>query len=159
MADGAPQYDAEAGILSSNGHNPGQSGNPGGGSWGGRSHLPLTASDRSEWGDPLTSEAVLACIRSYSPYENLTAQTYPPVLVTVRTHDTRVPPVQALKYAQRFRRDCSGGPVILLPEAGGHTGGASLHDSLQAHALQLAWISVHLGLDLQQTPSESTISL
>lgn len=121
--------------------------------------LPLTASDRSEWGDPLTSEAVLACIRSYSPYENLTAQTYPPVLVVVRTHDTRVPPVQALKYAQRFRRNCSGGPLILLPEAGGHTGGTSLHNSLQAHALQLAWISVRLGLDLPQTPSESTISL
>lgn len=113
-------------------------------------NLPLTASDRSEWGDPLTSEAALACIRSYSPYENLAHKAYPPVLITVRTHDTRVPPVQALKYAQRFRRNCAGGPVILLPEAGGHSGGASLQDSLRLHALQLAWVSTHLGLNLPQ---------
>ena len=28
-------------------------------------------------------------------------------------------PVQALKYAQRFQRDCSGEAVALIPEAGG----------------------------------------
>jgi len=56
----------------------------------------------------------------------------------MRTHDLRVPPVQALTYAQRVRRDCSGGAVALIPKAGGHSGGASLHGFLQTHALQLA---------------------
>jgi len=37
----------------------------------------------------------------------------------VRTQDMRVSPVQALKYAQRFQRDCSGEAVALIPEAGG----------------------------------------
>ena len=36
----------------------------------------------------------------------------------MRPHDTQAPPVQALTYAQRFQRDCSGGVVALIPEAG-----------------------------------------
>lgn len=108
--------------------------------------LPLTISDRNEWGDPLADPVILEMLRGLSPYENLHDGTYPPILMTVRTNDMRVPPVQALKYAQRFRQVASGGPVLLQVESGGHAAGPLGPEFFRYHATRYAWLAAQLNL-------------
>ncbi len=52
--------------------------------------LPLTVAEWEEWGDPLHDPAVYAYMKAYSPYENVTGQTYPPILAVTSLNDTRV---------------------------------------------------------------------
>lgn len=80
----------------------------------------------------------------------------PPVLVTARTHDTRVPPVQALKQAERFG-GLLGRAGGAAPRGGRGTGDASLHDSRQAHALRLAWNGIQFGRGSSRALPESSI--
>ena len=51
--------------------------------------IPLTAMEYDEWGHPDEPEQY-AYMRSYSPYDNLVAKTYPRLLVTAGLHDPRV---------------------------------------------------------------------
>ena len=67
-------------------------------------NLALTAQERTEWGDPLTCPAELEAILRYSPYQNITAQEYPPLLITASLFDEHVPCWQVAKYVARLRR-------------------------------------------------------
>ncbi len=42
--------------------------------------LPLTVIEWDEWGNPLEDPEVYAYMKRYSPYENVDAQRYPPIL-------------------------------------------------------------------------------
>src|ERR1700759_5505232 len=44
--------------------------------------LPLTPGECPEWDNPIEDKAAFDLIRSYSPYDNVTAQNYPPMLIT-----------------------------------------------------------------------------
>lgn len=51
--------------------------------------LPLTLLDRGEFGNP-ENEAQFKTIRSYSPYDNITAKAcYPSMLLTASFNDSR----------------------------------------------------------------------
>ncbi|MEE8372042.1 MAG: S9 family peptidase, partial [Sphingomonadales bacterium] len=52
--------------------------------------LPLTPIEWPEWGNPITDKAVFEYILSYSPYDNLSAKDYPPLMVTAGLNDPRV---------------------------------------------------------------------
>ena len=65
--------------------------------------LPLTAAETDEWGDPLNDSAAFDLIRSYSPYENILQQDYPPMYLTLGLRDMRVPFWSVLKYVKRLR--------------------------------------------------------
>jgi oligopeptidase B len=43
-----------------------------------------------EWGDPLHDAQVYAYMKSYSPHENVTGQSYPPILALTSLNDIRV---------------------------------------------------------------------
>lgn len=52
-------------------------------------NLPLTILDREEFGDPRI-RSQFECIRSYSPYDNISrGSCYPSMLVTASMNDTR----------------------------------------------------------------------
>ena len=51
--------------------------------------LPLTVTEREEWGDPRDADAY-ARIKAYSPYDNVRATGYPALFVTTGLNDPRV---------------------------------------------------------------------
>ncbi len=75
--------------------------------------IPLTTGEYDEWGDPGDS-AYYDYIRSYSPYDNLRAGTYPHLLVTTGLHDSQVQYWEPAKWVARLRELKSGDHLLLL---------------------------------------------
>jgi oligopeptidase B len=104
--------------------------------------LPLTVIEWDEWGNPLDDPEVYAYMRSYSPYENVTAQRYPAILAETSLNDTRVLFVEPAKWVARLRRLAENSPDILLRTkmSAGHGGVSGRHNSWRERAFSLAWV-------------------
>jgi oligopeptidase B len=103
--------------------------------------LPLTVTEWEEWGDPLHDPGVYAYMKSYSPYENVTGQDYPPVFVLTGLNDTRVSYHEPAKWVARLRAVGKGGPFLLKTEMeAGHGGRSGRYDAWIEEALVLAWV-------------------
>ena len=103
--------------------------------------LPLTVTEWEEWGDPLHDPQVYAYMKSYSPYENVTGQAYPPIFALGGLNDTRVKYHEPAKWIARLRATAKGGPFLLKIEMeAGHGGRSGRYDAWREEALVLAWI-------------------
>jgi oligopeptidase B len=103
--------------------------------------LPLTVTEWEEWGDPLHNSEVYAYMKSYTPYENITGASYPPVLAITSLNDTRVTYHEPAKWIARLRATAAGGPFLLKTEMqAGHGGRSGRYDAWREEALVLAWI-------------------
>jgi oligopeptidase B len=108
--------------------------------------LPLTVTEWEEWGDPLHDPQVYAYMKSYSPYENVTAQTYPPILAVTSLNDTRVLYSEPAKWIASLQAEGKGGPFLLKTEmVAGHGGRSGRYDKWHEEALILAWIVTTAG--------------
>jgi oligopeptidase B len=104
--------------------------------------LPLTVIEWEEWGNPLADPDVYAYMKSYSPYENVEAKTYPPILVATSLNDTRVLYHEPAKWVAKLRAVAKGGPFLLKTEMGaGHAGPSGRYDAWREQAFILAWIA------------------
>ena len=65
--------------------------------------LPLTPPEWSEWGNPLLSKETFEFMQSYSPYDNIQAKEYPPMLVTGGLNDPRVTYWEPAKWTAKMR--------------------------------------------------------
>jgi oligopeptidase B len=103
--------------------------------------LPLTPMEWPEWGDPIRDEAAFRTILSYSPYDNVKAQVYPPILATGGLADPRVTYWEPAKWVARLRATMTGGGPIMLHTNmdAGHAGAAGRFDSLKETALAYAF--------------------
>jgi oligopeptidase B len=102
--------------------------------------MPLTVAEWEEWGNPLADLEVYEYMKSYSPYENITAQNYPPMLVTAGLNDPRVGFHEAAKWVARLRTTGKGGPILLKTEMGaGHMGPSGRYDAWREEAFVNAW--------------------
>ncbi len=103
--------------------------------------MPLTPPEWPEWGNPITDPDAFRTILGYSPYENVAAQTYPPILAIAGLTDPRVTYWEPAKWVQRLRdRMTGGGPVMLhINMSAGHGGSAGRFDSLKETALAYAF--------------------
>ncbi|MGW5686377.1 S9 family peptidase [Nonomuraea sp. NPDC003754] len=103
--------------------------------------LPLTVIEWDEWGDPLHNADVYAYMKEYSPYENVAATTYPPILAITSLNDTRVLYHEPAKWIARLRATAQGGPFLLKTEMGaGHGGRSGRYDAWKEEAFALSWI-------------------
>jgi oligopeptidase B len=108
--------------------------------------LPLTVTEWEEWGDPLHDAQVYAYVKSYSPYENVTAEAYPPILAVTSLNDTRVLYREPAKWIAALQATGKGGPFLLRTEMeAGHGGRSGRYDRWREEALVLAWIVTTAG--------------
>jgi oligopeptidase B len=106
-----------------------------------RDDLPLTPPEWLEWGNPIASVEAYDRIASYSPYDNLRAQNYPPILAVAGVTDPRVTYWEPLKWVAKLRATMSGGgPVLLFTHMGaGHAGASGRFEALEDTALEYAF--------------------
>lgn len=64
--------------------------------------IPLTTGEFEEWGNP-KDEQYYHYIKSYSPYDNITALPYPAMLVTTGLHDSQVQYWEPAKWVAKLR--------------------------------------------------------
>ena len=76
--------------------------------------LPLTPGEWNEWGNPITDPAVFRYLQSYSPYDNVRAQDYPPMLITGGLNDPRVTYWEPAKWNARLRAMRTDGNLQLM---------------------------------------------
>jgi oligopeptidase B len=108
--------------------------------------LPLTPGEWPEWGNPITESKAFALIRSYSPYDNVEAKAYPPMLITGGLNDPRVTYWEPAKWAARLRGAKTDHNLLLLKiNMGAGHGGKSgrfeaLHERAEAYAFVLTQV-------------------
>ena len=105
--------------------------------------LPLTPGEWPEWGNPITDKAAFDLIRSYSPYDNVRAQDYPPMLITGCLTDPLVTYWEPAKWAAKLRATKTDqNPLFLKINMGAGHGGKSgrwekLHEVAETYAFIL----------------------
>ncbi|MFN4225811.1 MAG: S9 family peptidase [Hyphomonas sp.] len=118
--------------------------------------LPLTPPEWPEWGNPLTDEAAYDQILAYSPYDNVTARSYPPILITGGVTDPRVTYWEPAKWAAKLRHEApDAGPYFLrINMDAGHGGASGRFEGLKEVATEYAFALATVGkadnLDLQR---------
>ena len=110
--------------------------------------LPLTPIEWPEWGNPIEDETVFQYIRSYSPYDQLTARDYPPILVTAGLNDPRVTYWEPAKYVAKLRYLKTDDNLLLLKTnmGAGHGGRSGRYDRLYEVAEEYAFMLAVMGL-------------
>jgi oligopeptidase B len=110
--------------------------------------LPLTVNEYDEWGNPQDGE-YYRYIKSYSPYDNVRAASYPALLVTAGLNDPRVSYWEPAKWVARLRTLNQGErPIVLKTQMGsGHMGPSGRYDSWREEAFVMAFAITQLGLE------------
>jgi oligopeptidase B len=104
--------------------------------------LPLTITEWEEWGDPVHDRAVYELMKSYSPYDNVTAKDYPAMLVTGGLNDPRVQYWEPAKWVAKLRATKTDPRLLVLKmEMGaGHSGPSGRYDAWRDEAFVLAFL-------------------
>ncbi len=104
--------------------------------------LPLTPGEWPEWGNPIEDKAAFELIQSYSPYDQVSAQAYPPLLVTAGLNDPRVTYWEPAKWVARLRELKTDDNELLFKTnmGAGHGGKSGRFESLKETAEEFAFI-------------------
>ena len=109
--------------------------------------LPLTVGEYEEWGDPRVPEDYFY-MKSYCPYTNLAAKSYPAMLVKTGLNDSQVMYWEPAKYVAKLRTLKTDANTLLLKTnmGAGHGGASGRYDYLREIALDYAFILTELGI-------------
>jgi oligopeptidase B len=103
--------------------------------------LPLTPPEWPEWGNPIESAREFDNIRSYSPYDNVTAKAYPHIFAYGGLTDPRVTYWEPAKWVAKLRELSTGPNMILLKTnmEAGHGGASGRFEQLKEVAVDYAF--------------------
>jgi oligopeptidase B len=103
--------------------------------------LPLTPPEWPEWGNPIESTDEFEAIRSYSPYDNVTAKSYPHILAVAGLTDPRVTYWEPAKWVAKLRVNSVSNNFIFLKTnmGAGHGGASGRYEALKDTALTYAF--------------------
>ncbi|MEO0465785.1 MAG: S9 family peptidase [Pseudomonadota bacterium] len=103
--------------------------------------LPLTPPEWPEWGNPLTSAEDYDTMLAYSPYDQVSDQAYPQMLITGGLTDPRVTYWEPAKWAAALRHEApDGGPYYLrINMDSGHGGASGRFEGLKETAIEYAF--------------------
>ncbi|MEO0441487.1 MAG: prolyl oligopeptidase family serine peptidase, partial [Pseudomonadota bacterium] len=110
--------------------------------------LPLTPGEWPEWGNPITDKAAFEYILSYSPYDQVSAQDYPPLLVTGGLNDPRVTYWEPAKWTAKLRATKTDDNMLLMKMnmGAGHGGKSGRWNRVQETAEEFAFILWQMGM-------------
>jgi oligopeptidase B len=110
--------------------------------------LPLTPGEWPEWGNPIKDKDAFELIRSYSPYDQVTAKAYPPMLYTGGLNDPRVTYWEPAKMVAKLRSVKTDDNVLLLKinMGAGHGGKSGRWNALEETAEEFAFILWQMGM-------------
>ena len=108
--------------------------------------IPLTTGEWIQWGNPKDA-AAYAYMKSYSPYDNVSAKAYPAMLVTTGLNDPRVGYWEPAKWVARLRATKTDSNVLMLRTnmGAGHGGSSGRYDALRDQAFRYAFILGQVG--------------
>jgi oligopeptidase B len=102
--------------------------------------IPLTTNEFDEWGNP-KEKAYYDYMLSYSPYDQVSAQNYPNILVTTGLHDSQVQYFEPMKWVAKLREFKTDNNLLLFKTdmESGHGGASGRFKSINETALQYAF--------------------
>lgn len=109
--------------------------------------LPLTVGEFEEWGNP-KDPGDYAYLKSYCPYTNLRAASYPAILINTSLNDSQVMYWEPAKYTAKLRTLNTGPypPLLRINMAAGHGGASGRYDNLKESAFDQAFLLQQWGI-------------
>lgn len=103
--------------------------------------IPLTTGEYDEWGNPNEKE-YYEYIKSYSPYDNVSRQNYPNILVTTGLHDSQVQYFEPAKWVAKLRDFKLGNNILIMHTnmEAGHGGASGRFEALKEIARDYSFI-------------------
>ncbi|HZJ21375.1 MAG TPA: prolyl oligopeptidase family serine peptidase, partial [Pricia sp.] len=103
--------------------------------------IPLTTGEYDEWGNPNEKESY-DYMKSYSPYDQVKAQSYPNMLVTTGLHDSQVQYFEPAKWVAKLREVKTDTNQLLfdINMDAGHGGASGRFEALREVAKEYAFL-------------------
>ena len=117
--------------------------------------IPLTTCEFDELWNPQDTQYYVY-IKSYSPYDNVTAQAYPHLLVTTGLHDSQVQYWEPAKWVAKLRELKTDDHLLLLctDMDSGHGGKSGRFKSYEGVAMEYAFLVALAQGTLPATPAD-----
>lgn len=117
--------------------------------------IPLTTGEFEKWGNPQDPQ-YYEYMKSYSPYDNVTAQAYPHLLVTTGLHDSQVQYWEPAKWVAKLRELKTDDHLLLLctDMDSGHGGKSGRFKSYEGVAMEYAFLVALAQGTLPATPAD-----
>lgn len=103
--------------------------------------IPLTTGEYDEWGNPNIKE-YYDYMKSYSPYDNVEAKSYPNMLVTTGLHDSQVQYWEPAKWVAKLRELKTDSNILVMHTNmdAGHGGASGRFEALKEIAMDYAFL-------------------
>lgn len=110
--------------------------------------IPLTTGEYNEWGNP-NEKAAYEYMLSYSPYDQVSAQDYPNMMVTTGLHDSQVQYFEPAKWVARLRdrRTDNNRLIFHINMDAGHGGASGRYRRYRETAQEYAFLVDLAGLE------------
>jgi oligopeptidase B len=111
--------------------------------------LPLTPIEWPEWGNPIDSADDYDLLASYSPYDQIEAKEYPPMMVTGGLNDPRVTYWEPAKWTAKLRSTKTDDNLLVMKinMGAGHGGKSGRFQRVQEVSEEYAFILMAFGLE------------